>query len=123
MTEPDKGHQVTLHCIEAVPESKPDGQDGTFVKAPKSKRKGDQDEAEVNEKGQGIDWPADPDLLAVQAYLRGGNGCLLQSPHMHYSAMNKPMKPINMPSPYALVPLLCENISSSIEEWRTTWTC
>ncbi|KAI6848412.1 hypothetical protein KC332_g3702 [Hortaea werneckii] len=117
MIEPDKGHQVTLHCIEAVPKSKPDGQDGTFVKAPKSKRKGDQDEAEVNEKGQGIDWPADPDLLAYP-FFRNNSGAL----QMHYSAMNKPMKLINMPSPHALVPLLCENTLSSIEEWRTTWT-
>ncbi|KAI6857530.1 hypothetical protein KC343_g2328 [Hortaea werneckii] len=77
MTDPEKGHQVTLDCIEA---------DGTFVKAPKSKRKGDQDETEDNKKGQGIDWPTDPDLLVVQAYLPGGNGYLLQSSYLSTSS-------------------------------------
>jgi len=82
MMEPGKGHQITLYCFEEVPKSKSHGQHGTFAKARKSKRKSDQDEDEDEKKGQGIDGQANPDLLAVQAYLPGGNRCLFQSSHL-----------------------------------------
>ncbi|KAI7086651.1 hypothetical protein KC356_g4831 [Hortaea werneckii] len=104
MMEPGKGHQITLYCFEEVPKSKSHGQHGTFAKARKSKRKSDQDETQDEKKGQGIDGQANPDLLA---------GAL----QVHYSAMKKPMEPINIPSPHPMAPLLCENILSSIEEW------
>ncbi|GAB1735355.1 hypothetical protein NU219Hw_g2991t1 [Hortaea werneckii] len=116
MIEPTGSHLVTLHCIQESPRPKPVPQ-------------GDKDASEIV-------WPAKPDLLALQAYLPGGDGFLppsffsLEYPffrdnqgaiHIHALAMKTPKTLIDSRSPHPMLPMLCENTSSSVEEWAIQW--
>ncbi|KAI7476554.1 hypothetical protein KC351_g9390 [Hortaea werneckii] len=150
MLEPTGSNLITLHCIQEAPRPKPvpqgdhDASETTRpteshlitphcsqeTPHPKTVPQGDQDASEII-------WPAKPDLLAVQAYLPGGNGFLLSSlfsleyPFFRGSQgtmqiqagvlMNRKWL-IDMPSPHPMVPMLCENTLSSIEEWAIQWT-
>ncbi|RMX95154.1 hypothetical protein D0867_13599 [Hortaea werneckii] len=98
MVEPTESHLVTLHCVQEVPRPKPVPQ-------------GDNDASEII-------WPAKPDLLAVQAYLPGGDGFLppslfsLEYPffhnsqgaiHIHTNGMLTRKKLIDSRSPHPMV--------------------
>ncbi|KAI7266628.1 hypothetical protein KC343_g4392 [Hortaea werneckii] len=117
ITRPTESHLVAPHCIQKVPRPKPMPQ--------------------VDNCASEIIWPAKPDLLAVQAYLPGGDGFLpsslfsLEYPffrnnqgtmHILEGAMPKRKQLINNRSPHPMVPMLCEDTFSSIEEWATQWT-